>query len=211
MKKLLVLAVLVAVLLVVADFAARQVAEEQVATRVAATEGVGGPARVEISSFPFLTGLLASGTVSDLSVSVDDVRTERLRFASVTVALEKVRVSREILLSDRRIVLQDIGRGTARVELTQEELSRVLDLPVAVERGRIRVRVAGQQVTAEASVRDNVLRLQVAGAQVPALPIPRLPMVPCLADVELLPGRVLLSCRLDRVPPDLVGRLQSRI
>jgi len=211
MKKLLVLAVLVAVLLVVADFAARQVAEEQVATRVAATEGVGGPARVEISSFPFLTGLLASGTVSDLSVSVDDVRTERLRFASVTVDLEEVRISREDLLSERRVVLQDVGRGTARVELTQEELSRVLDLPVAVERGRIRVRVAGQQVTAEASVRDNVLRLQVAGAQVPALPIPRLAMVPCLADVELLPGRVLLSCRLDRVPPDLVGRVAARL
>ena len=211
MRKLLLLAVVVAVLLVVADLAARQVAEEQVAERVAATEGVEGQARARIDSFPFLTGLLASGTVSDLAVSVDDVRTERLRFASVTVDLEEVRISREILLSERRVVLQDVGKGTVRVELTQEEISRVLDLPVAVERGRIRVRVAGQQVTAAASIRDNVLRLQVAGVQVPALPIPRLPLVPCLADVELLPGRVLLSCRLEQVPPDLVGRIQSRL
>ena len=95
--------------------------------------------------------------------------------------------------------------------MTQEELSRLVDLPVTVERGRVRVRVAGQQLTATASVRGNMLRLAVAGAQLPALTIPRLPLVPCLADVELLPGRVRISCRLDRVPPDLVGRLQAQL
>lgn len=211
MKKLLFLLIAVAVLLVVADFGARQVAEEQVAERVAATEGVEGQARVEISSFPFLPGLLASGTVDDLSVSVDDVRTERVRFAAVAVDLEEVRISREELVSGRRVVLQDVGRGTARAELTQAELSRLLDLPVTVERGRVRVRVAGQQVTATAGVRDNVLRLSVAGAQVPAITIPRLPLVPCLADVELVPGRIRLSCRLEQVPPDLVGRVTARL
>ena len=211
MRKLLLLLVVVAVLLVVADFGTRQVAEEQVAERVAATEGVEGQARVEISSFPFLPGLLASGTVDDMSVTVDDVRTDRVRFATVAVDLERVRVSREELLSARRVVLQDVGRGTARVELTQEELSRLLDLPVTVERGRVRVRVAGQQVTATASVRENVLRLSVAGAQVPAVTIPRLPLVPCLADVELVPGRVRLSCHLDQVPPDLVGRVSAQL
>jgi len=211
LRKLLLLAVVVAGLLVVADVAARKVAEDQVADRVAASDGVEGQARVEISSFPFLPGLLASGTVDDLTVTVDDVRTDRVRFATVAVDLERVRVSREELLSGRRVVLQDVGRGTARAEVTQEELSRVLDLPVTVERGRVRVRVAGQQVTAEASVRDNVTRLSVAGAQVPGLTLPRLPLVPCLADVELVPGRVRLSCRLDRVPADLVGRVAARL
>jgi hypothetical protein len=109
------------------------------------------------------------------------------------------------------VVLQDVGRGTARAELTQEELSRLIDLPVTLERGRAQVRVAGRMVTATASVRDNVLRLAVSGFQVPAVTIPRLPLVPCLADVELLPGRVSFSCRLDNVPPELVGRLQARL
>lgn len=211
MRKLLLAAALVVVLLVVADLGARQLAEEQIAERVAAAEGVRGQARVEIESFPFVGRLLASGTVTDLSVSVDDVRAERLRFATVAVDLDRVRISRSDLLSDRRVVLQDAGRGVARAEMTQEELSRLVDLPVTVERGRLRVRVAGQQVTATASVRGNVLRLAVAGAQLPSLTIPRLPLVPCLADVELLPGRVRLSCRLDRVPPDLVGRLQAQL
>lgn len=208
--KLVVLAVVVVGLLVVADLGARQVAEEQIADRVAATEGVRGRPRVRIASFPFLGRLLLSGTVTDLEVAVDDVETERLRLASVAVDLAEVRISRDELLSGRRVVLQDVGRGAARAEITQEELSRLLDLPVTVERGRVRVRVRGQQVTATASVRGDVLRLAVAGVQLPAVTIPRLPLVPCLADLELLAGRVRLTCRLDQVPPDLVGRIQAR-
>ncbi len=211
MRKLLVLTVVVVALLVVADLAARQVAEEQIAERVAATEEVRGQARVEIASFPFLGRLLASGTVTDLAVSVDDVRAEEVRFATVAVDLDEVRVSRDELVSGWRVVLQDVGRGTARADISQEELSRLLDLPVTVEQGRARVRVGGRQVTATASVRDNVLRLTVAGVQAPALRIPRLPLVPCVADVELLPGRVRLSCELERVPPELVGRIQARL
>ncbi len=211
MRKLLFVAVLALVLLVAADFGARQVAEEQVAERVAATEGVQGRATVEITSFPFLGRLLASGTVTDLSVSVDEVQAERVRFATVAVDLDEVRVSRSELLSERRVVLQDVGRGRARAEMTEQELSRLIDLPVTLERGRARVRVAGQVVTATASVRDNVLRVSVAGIQPPAITIPKLPLVPCVADVELLPGRLRLSCQLDQVPPELVGRLQARL
>jgi len=195
----------------VADLAARQVAEEQIAERVAAAEGVQGRARVEIASFPFLGRLLASGTVTDLDVSVDDVRAERVRLATVAVDLAEVEISRDALVSERRLVLQDVGRGTARAEITQEELSRLLDVPVTVGRGGVRVRVAGREVAADASVRDNVLRLSVAGARLPALTLPRLPLVPCLADVQLLPGRVRFTCELERVPPDLVGRLQARL
>lgn len=198
-------------LVVVADLGARRVAEEQIAERVAATEGVQGQARVRIASFPFLARLLASGTVTGLSVSVDDVEAERVRFATVAVDLDEVRVSRDELLSGPRVVLRDVGRGTARADMTQEELSRLVRLPVTLEPGRARVRVGGQQVTATATVRDNVLRLAVAGVQVPAVTVPRLPLVPCLADVELLPGRVRLTCRLDQVPPELVGRIQARL
>ncbi|MDP8937737.1 MAG: DUF2993 domain-containing protein [Actinomycetota bacterium] len=194
-----------------ADLGARQAAEEQIADRVAAAEGVQGQARVRISSFPFLGRLLLSGTVTDLTVAVGDVEAERLRFATVAVDLDEVRISRDELLSGRRVVLQDVGRGTARAEMTQEELSRLVGLPVTVEPGRVRVRLGGQQATATASVRGNVLRLAVAGVQVPSLTIPRVPLVPCLADLELLPGRVRLTCRLDQVPPDLVGRIQARI
>ncbi len=194
-----------------ADLAARQVAEEQIADRVAGVEGVQGQARVDITSFPFLGRLLASGTVDDVSVSLDDVRAERVRFATVAVQLDSVRINRGELLSGRHLVLEDVGRGVARADISQEELSRLIDLPVTLDQGRVGVRVGGQQVAATVTVSDNVLRLTVAGTRLPALTIPRLPLVPCVADVELLPGRARLTCTLDRVPPELVGRIQARL
>jgi hypothetical protein len=197
--------------LALADFAARQIAEEQIADRVAGVEGVQGQARVDITSFPFLGRLLASGTVDDVSVSLDDVRAERVRFATVAVHLDSVRINRGELLSGRQLVLEDVGRGVARADISQDELSRLIDLPVTLEQGRVGVRVGGQQVAATATVSDNVLRLTVAGTRLPALTIPRLPLVPCVADVELLPGRARLTCTLDRVPPELVGRIQARL
>jgi hypothetical protein len=68
------------------------------------------------------------------------------------------------------------------------------------------VRVAGQQVAASASVSDNTLRVTVAGLSVPGLKIPKLPLLPCVADLVILPGRVRLTCTVDKVPPELVGR-----
>jgi len=46
----------------------------------------------------------------------------------------------------------------------------------------------------------------VAGFSVPRLRIPRLPLLPCVADAEILPGRIRMSCTVDQVPAELVGR-----
>jgi len=46
----------------------------------------------------------------------------------------------------------------------------------------------------------------VAGLSVPALKIPRLPLVPCVADAVILAGRIRLTCSVDQVPPELLGR-----
>lgn len=66
-------------------------------------------------------------------------------------------------------------------------------------------------MTATASVSDNTLRLTVAGLTVPALRIPRLSLLPCVADAEILAGRVRLSCEVDELPAELVGRPLAEI
>ena len=115
-------------------------------------------------------------------------------------------LDRTRLFDDRKVVLESLGRGTATAEMTQDRLSEALGVPVTLEAGRVQVRVAGQQVTASASVSDNTLRLTVAGLSVPGLKIPKLPLLPCVADVVILPGRARLTCTVDQVPPELVGR-----
>jgi hypothetical protein len=193
-------------LLVVADVAARTVAEGQIRDRVAVAAGPAGPTTAEISSFPFLGRLLTSGHVSRIQVSAADVRVEDLTIAKVALDLHDVTFDRDRLLSDQKVVLSDLGRGTATAEVTAAQLSERLGVDVTLEAGRARVRVAGQTVTATASVSDNTLRLSVSGLSVPALRIPRLPLLPCVADAEILPGRIRLTCSVDQVPAELVGR-----
>jgi hypothetical protein len=60
-------------------------------------------------------------------------------------------------------------------------------------------------------VSDNTLRLSVTGLSVPVLAIPKLPLVPCVADAEILPGRIRLTCTVDEVPAELVGRALDEV
>jgi hypothetical protein len=149
---------------------------------------------------------LTAGDLSRITVAAVGVTVEGLTFARVAVDLRGVTVDRDRLLSERKVVLRSLRRGTASAEVTQDQLSERLGVPITLEAGRAQVRVAGQTVTATASVTDNMLRLAVAGLTVPALRIPRLPLLPCAADAEILAARIRLTCEVDQVPPELLGR-----
>lgn len=191
---------------VAADVVARSVAESQLRDRVAAAAHPAGSTSARIDSFPFLGRLLTSGDVSRIQVAAADVTVQGLTFAKVSVDLQDVTFDRTRLFSERKIVLESLGKGTAEAEVTQDRLSELLGLPVTLEAGRARVRVAGELVTAKASVSDNTLHLSVAGVSVPALKIPKLPLVPCVGDAVILPGRIRFTCSVDQVPAELVGR-----
>jgi len=187
------------------------VAEGQLRDRVSlavapAGATIAGATTARIESFPFLGRLLTSGSVSRIKMSAAEVTVEGLTFARVGLDLRDVTFDRERLLSDRKVVLSSLDRGTATAEVTQEQLSERLGVTVTLSAGKAQVRVAGQTVTASASVSDNTLRLSVVGLSVPALRIPKLSLVPCVADAEILPGRVRLTCSVDRIPAELVGR-----
>jgi len=196
----------IAGLLVAADVGARSVAESQIRDRVVIAAGPAGETSARIDSFPFLARLLTAGDVSRIRVAASEVTVEGLTLARVALDLHGVTIERDRLLSEQKVVLTALDRGTATAEVTAEQLSERLGVAVTLEAGRARVRVAGQTVTATASVDDNQLRLTVAGFSVPRLRIPRLPLLPCVADAEILPGRIRMSCTVDQVPAELVGR-----
>lgn len=193
-------------LLVAADIGARAVVESQIRDRVIVAAGPAGETTTRIDSFPFLARLLTSGDVARIRVATTDVTVEELTLARVALDLHGVTLDRDRLLSDQDVVLSGLDRGTATAEVTAEQLSERLGVTVTLESGRARVRVAGQTITATASVRDNTLRLAVAGLSLPSLRLPRLPLLPCVADAEIVPGRIRLTCSVDEVPPELVGR-----
>ena len=196
----------------VADVAARGVAEDQlrqrVESRVAASgSSSGAPVSAQISSFPFLGRLLLSGTISEVDVSLVDVTVRGVTFASVGVELRSVRIDRDTLVQDRRVALQSIGRGTAVVEISGDEVSRLLGVPIVFEEGQARVRVGGQLVSVAARVEGGALVVEAGGLTLPPIEIPPLPLVSdCLSGTEILAGRLRLTCTLDQVPVELAGR-----
>lgn len=197
---------LLAGLLVAADVAARSAAESQIRDRVVIAAGPAGETTAQIDSFPFLVRLLTAGDVSRIRVSATDVTVEDLTLARVALDLRGVTLDRDRLLSDQKVVLTALDRGTATAEVTADQLSERLGVTVTLEAGRARVRIAGQTVTATASISDNRLRLSVSGFDVPTLRIPRLPLLPCVASAEILPGRIRMTCSVDQIPAELAGR-----
>lgn len=192
--------------LVAADVGARAAVESQIRDRVVIAAGPAGETTARIDSFPFLARLLTAGDVSRIRVSAADVTVEDLTLARVALDLHGVTLDRDRLFSEQKVVLSALDRGTATAEVTANQLSERLGVTVTLESGRARVRLAGQTVTATASVSDNRLRLTVSGFDVPTLRIPRLPLLPCVGDAEILPGRIRMTCSVDEVPAELVGR-----
>jgi hypothetical protein len=197
--------------LVVADVAARGVAEDQLRQRVASRVGAArsttvGEVSASISSFPFLGRLLASGQISEVDVALADLTVRGVTFASVGVELRSVRIDRDSLLQERRVALESIGRGTAVVEISGDEISRLVGVPVVLEEGRARARVGDVLVTMSARIEGNRLVAEAGGLDLPAVDLPPLPLVACLSGAEIRPGRLRLTCELDQVPVELAGR-----
>jgi hypothetical protein len=196
---------------VVADVAARGLVEDQLRQRMvsevrASGAEVDGPGSAAISSFPFLGRLLVAGKIAEVDASLRDVAVRGVTFASVGVELRAVQIDRDALVQDRKVVLQSIGQGTAVVEISGDELSRLLGFPLVLEEGRAGVRVGGSLVTVAARVEGSNLVVEAGGLSLPVVEIPPLPLISCLDEAEIVPGRLRLTCRVDRVPIELVGR-----
>jgi hypothetical protein len=160
----------------------------------------------KISSFPFVGRLLVAGEISQVDVAVRDLTVRGVTFASVGVRLRSVKIDRDALLEDRRVVLASIGRGTAVVEIAGDEISRLLGVTVVLEEGNARVSVGGALVPVSARVDGNTLVVTAAGITLPDIDIPQLPLVSCLTGTEILAGRLRLTCDVDQVPVELAGR-----
>lgn len=105
MRKLLVALAVIAVIAVVGDFLARNVAEDRVAGRLQRTFDLSDEPSVSFRGFPFLLNV-ARGDIPAIVMTGDEVRSEDLALHDVEVEMRHVRFS----LSD---VVDGSGRVTA--------------------------------------------------------------------------------------------------
>lgn len=205
MRKLLIAAVMVVVLLVLGDVVAKAYAADQLKNRAQRAVRGATSATASISSFPFTARLLVVGQVPEVRVRVGPVIAGRLTFASVSVDLHDVHVNRSRLINDRKVQLTGIGSGTVTAELTDVEISRLAGTRIRFSPGHVTVSAAGIDATASVQITDG--SMSFAGLHIPLkFKIPRAPLFPCDATSAVVKqGAVDVSCTVHQVPTELAG------
>jgi hypothetical protein len=200
---LLILLLGIVGLLAVADVTARTVAQRELADRLRVAVPGATATAAEIHSFPFLPRLVLSGGVPQVDARVNGVTVRGLTFDVIQVDLDGVRLDRDQLIRDRRVVLEGIERGRVRAEVTADALSEAVGVPITLEDGRASVTIRGRQVGATLAVRENRLVVGGVGVSLPGLELVA-PLLPCVADADVEPGRVVLTCEFTEVPRELL-------
>lgn len=206
MRKLLIAIAILVVLLLIGDFVAKGYAETQLRDRAQRAVHGATSATGSISSFPFVGRLLLSGSVQEAKVGVAPVVAGRVTFSSIHVDLHDVHVDRNLLIHNQKVRLTSLGSGTVTAEITDVEISRLAGVPISFAPGRATVRAAGVDVSAPLSATSGTLAIGGATGVPIRIRIPRAPLFPCDASsAQVEQGKVVVSCTINRVPPELVG------
>ncbi|MGH8916860.1 MAG: hypothetical protein ACRD0H_00695 [Actinomycetes bacterium] len=207
MRKLVVLVlvlVIVAGLLSIVDVTARAATETSVAHRIQG-DVPGSQASVQISSFPFLGRLAASGNIPEATIDITNAAAGPVVFDHIHLQVHDLKVGVGHLLQ-RRITLESIRSADVTAEISQASLSRLSPIPITIGAGT--VGVAGIQIPAQLSVAGNRLVVTAGAFRFP-LVIPVLVVLPCMGGATLVPGAVDFSCQTTSLPSALAGAVVS--
>lgn len=201
-RGLLITLVVLAVLLVGADFVARAVAEDRVGAALQEPLGLATEPEVDVHGFPFLTQALA-GRYDDVDLTTSGVGVGELRDLTLNARLQDVALPLDALLAGRVDAIP-AGTVTAEARVSPTDLARLLDVgevgvePVTAEEverlaaeaeaddsGLSGSAAALRRVDPDSSVRLTST-IQVAGRAVP---------VAVIASFRLSGNRVTLSAR----------------
>jgi hypothetical protein len=200
MRKLLVLGVLVAVLLV-GDLAARSVAESAVERGVRSKVEDVGSVDAQIHSFPFTGRLLAQGKVSTLDLRLTDVTGHGIDVAWLRLQADGLVFDRSVLFGGK-VRIKDVDRVEVTANITQAEVSRLTGAQVELlDGGQARVTYKGVTATADVAVVEGQLQLSAAGLPALRVPLPDSDLLPCDVDAVVVAGAVLATCTADHLPP----------
>jgi hypothetical protein len=209
MKILLILVIVLAVLGGAIDVGSRIAMQHQLEQRINSYEP-SAAAKVTIHGFPFLLKLIADGRVDKITAHAAGISQGSFVLDRVDVTVTGVRINRTLFVRQRQLEIVAIDTGTVTADMTQADFDRLVGYPVVLGNGTAQVTVAGVSVTAPVSVRNGQLVVAAAGLPI-SVPIPNLPVLPCLANVAVIPGHLVGSCTFHQVPPALRNALQGAL
>jgi hypothetical protein len=130
-----------------------------------------------------------SGEVQQILVHQEGVEANGIRFSTIDVDLRGVRIDRGRLLRSRQVDVTGIDRGTVTAVVGLGEIARL----------------AGQALSGGIRLEDGALviggvRIELAGA----------PLLPCASSLRFQGASVVVTCRLDDPPAELLREAQRR-
>ncbi|MCU1462609.1 MAG: hypothetical protein JWO37_2684 [Acidimicrobiales bacterium] len=193
-------------MLLIADVAARRVAQHELADRVRGRVPEAHRVDAAISSFPFIPRLLVAGKVAEVRLAAVGVRVAGgLDVETIVVDAHDVNIDRDQLLAHRRVVLTSIGHGDVKVTVTGTAISSALHVPVQLSRTGVTAVYRGQTLPATVAFRAGAIVVDLGGVASLRVPMPTIPLVPCQLSATVTGDRVVLSCTFDHVPPEMIG------
>ncbi len=208
MGKVIAVVVLVVVvaLLALGDVTAQHYAERRIQQQIDRRQP-GATSTVHISSFPFVPRLAILGRVDKVTARVHGVSVDNLTLDEVNLVVTGVKLDRGQLVHGK-VVVTGIRTGTVRAVLSEQTVDQLVHLPITFGDGGVHLAVGGVTLGVSVSVAGNQLHLGAAGRQL-SIPIPVLPVLPCVAGVAVEPGQLVLSCTFHQVPAALIQAAQT--
>lgn len=206
MKRLVVVSLVLAVLAVVVDVAAKAFAEAKIEKGAERRGGVSTSAEAAIRSFPFLPRVLTSGSAGGVNVRMTGFAAGRLRLALVEVDVGELRLDKAKLLQGGGVEVTGISDASVAVEITGPDLASATRLPVTIEEGEVRISAGGRAVGVTPTLSDEgSLRLGGAGVAPTTLGLERTGISACTSTSVAVQGdRLRIECRTEEVPQFLL-------
>lgn len=174
--------------------------EDQVAQRTPAVTRV----TADVSSFPLVSRMVATGEMRHLEVALDELVHRELTFASLRLTLEGIRLDRAALAGGD-VAIEGIARGEVVAEVTEASLVEALGVPAELGPGGRLLRSAAETLAGRLLAEAGALVVDDLPEAVARIPLPE-DLIPCVPDIEVTDGRLVLRCTFDSVPGPLTRR-----
>jgi hypothetical protein len=180
-------------LVAIADHFAVRWSESTVATRIE-HQYPGSHATVTVSSSPYLVRLAVFGTVQNVRAHVTDVPYGRLRFDTVDVTADHLKVDRGELVHGK-VKLDSLSSATITARVSAAKLLRAYGFGDLSALGNLATGATG-------TVQTQHNQVQITFGPL-SFDFTSTGLVPCVGSAEVSAGQVILSCTTQSVPPVL--------
>ncbi len=208
-RKLITLAIVLAIVLGGANYLALHVAQDDVAHR-AQTATRAQSASASIDGFPFLYDALVATSLPGVHIRLNYMPVGPLRLEKVDVSMNKVDLSRHDLFDHHQVRITSVANALVTATVTAQELSAAIGHQVILAgNGQVQVKMGLVTLAGQVAVvagQDLVVRS--GGVDLLSVNLADNPLVPpCTMSLEVLTGYATASCYIAPVPASVIQAL----